>query len=122
MNYKPINLKSKLSFFNDLWSPKVIAEMNNYQFKLVKIKGEFQWHCHKETDETFIVLEGEIRIKFRDGHVDLKQGEMYVVPKLKEHMPCSENESKILLIEPKNIINTGDSKASHLTAENDVWI
>tara|TARA_B100000963_G_scaffold153638_1_gene133795 strand:- start:2768 stop:3136 length:369 start_codon:yes stop_codon:yes gene_type:complete len=122
MNYKPINFKSKFSCFDDLWSPKVIAEMNDYQFKLVKIKGDFQWHCHEETDETFLVLEGEIRIKFRDGYVDLKKGEMYVVPKNKEHMPCCEKEAKVLLIEPKNVVNTGNSKSSRLTAENDVWI
>ena len=122
MNFKAINFKQKYSLFHDYWSPKVIAEMNDYQFKLAKIKGDFQWHCHNDTDETFVVLEGNLKIKFREGHVDLKEGEMYVVPKGLEHKPCAENEAKILLIEPRDVVNTGDSETSELTAENDIWI
>ncbi len=122
MSFKAINFKQKYSLFNDYWSPKVIAEMNDYQFKLAKIKGDFQWHCHNDSDETFVVLEGNLTIKFRKGHVDLKEGEMYVVPKGLEHKPCAENEAKILLIEPRGVVNTGDLEASELTSENDVWI
>lgn len=121
MNYRAINFKNKLSLFHEQWSPKVIAEMNDYQFKVVKIQGEFVWHDHKDTDETFIVLEGNLRIYFKDGHVDLSAGEMYVVPKGVEHKPYAENEAKVLLIEPRGVVNTGDETGSQ-TAENDVWI
>ena len=95
--------------------------MNDYQFKIVKIQGDFVWHDHKDTDETFIVLEGNLRIDFRDGHVNLAKGEMYVVPKTVEHKPFAENEVKILLIEPRGVLNTGQ-EGGERTAENDVWI
>lgn len=121
MDYRAVNLKNKLGLFSEHWSPKVIAEMNDYQFKVVKIQGEFVWHEHKDTDETFIVVEGNLRIDFRDGHVELSEGEMYVVPKGVEHKPYAEQEAKILLIEPRGVVNTGEKIASQ-TAENDVWI
>ncbi|MCL4164954.1 UNVERIFIED_CONTAM: hypothetical protein GTU68_054782 [Idotea baltica] len=95
--------------------------MNDYQFKVVKVHGDFVWHDHPDTDETFIVLEGELRIDFRDGSVTLGPGEMVVVPKGVEHKPFAENEVKILLIEPRGVINTGDSGGDK-TAENDAWI
>ena len=116
-----INLNQKLSLFSEHWSPKVIAEMNDYQFKLVKIKGDFVWHNHDHTDETFIVLEGSLRIDFRVGSVTLNEGEMYVVPKGIEHRPYAEEEAKVLLIEPKGVVNTGN-EVGEKTAENDVWI
>ena len=116
-----INLKEKFSKFSELWSPKVVAEMNDYQFKLVKIKGNFDWHSHEKTDETFIVMQGEMSIEFRDRFVDLSEGDMLVVPKGVEHKPYAENECKVMVVEPKGVVNTGDSKSS-LTAENDVWI
>ena len=94
MIYQAVNFKNKLSLFEERWSPKVIAEMNDYQFKVVKIQGEFVWHDHKDTDETFIVLEGNLRIDFRDGGVELSAGEMSVVPKGIEHKPYAENEAK----------------------------
>ncbi|WP_394393361.1 cupin domain-containing protein [Shewanella woodyi] len=122
MKYKSINFENKLSLFNEQWSPKVIAEMNDYQFKIVKIEGDFDWHAHKDTDETFIVLDGDLRIDFRDGYVSLASGEMFVVPKGVEHRPFAKNEVKILLIEPRGVLNTGDNEASELTATNDVWI
>jgi len=121
MNYKAVNLEEKLGLFDEHWKPKVIAEMNDYQFKIVKIQGDFVWHDHPETDETFIVLEGRLRIDFRDGHVDLGKGEMYVVPKGVEHKPFAEDEVKMLLIEPRGVVNTGD-QGGELTAVNDVWI
>ncbi len=121
MNYFPINFKEKLSKFCDHWSPKVVAEMNDYQFKLVKVKGEFVWHDHPDTDEVFIVLEGKLDIEFRDSKVTLESGEMFVVPKGIEHRPVAEKECKMMLIEPKGVINTGEVE-SDLTAENDVWI
>ncbi|TKD72322.1 cupin domain-containing protein [Pseudalkalibacillus hwajinpoensis] len=121
MMYEPINFSEKLSKFNEHWSPKVVSEMNDYQFKLVKVKGDFVWHDHQETDEVFIVIEGEMTIAFRDGEVQLSRGEMYVVPKGVEHKPYAEKECHIMLVEPKGVVNTGDSH-SELTAENDVWI
>ena len=118
---KAININDKLNKFSDLWSPKVIAEMNDYQFKLAKVKGEFVWHSHKETDETFIVLNGELFIEFRDKKIKLNKGELYIVPKGVEHKPYAENECHIMLIEPKGIINTGD-KSTKLTSKNDIWV
>ena len=116
-----INLREKLEKFSDHWSPKVIAEMNDYQFKLVKIKGEFVWHNHTDTDETFIVIEGEMKIEFEDKTVVLREGEMYVVPKGVDHKPYAEEECKIMIIEPRGVVNTGDIEGD-LTASNDVWI
>jgi len=121
MNYNSINFKEKLAKFNEQWKPKVIAEMNDYQFKLVKIQEEFVWHDHEDTDEVFIVLEGDMSIEFRDGKAELSEGEMFVVPKGIEHKPIAEKECKVLLIEPRGVVNTGKS-SGQLTAENDVWI
>ena len=122
MSYTAINFNQKLSLFSEHWSPKVIAEMNDYQFKIVKIKGDFVFHNHQNTDETFIVLEGSLRIDFNDGAVEVNAGEMFVVPKGVEHKPYAEQEVKMLLIEPRGVLNTGDSDTSDLTAQNDVWI
>ena len=121
MTYKPINIKEKLSKFRDYWSPKVVAEMNDYHFKLVKVQGEFVWHDHPETDEVFILLDGQLDIEFRDGKVSLESGEMFVVPKGLEHRPVAEKECKVMVVEPKGIINTGTAD-SDLTTENDVWV
>lgn len=121
MLLEKINLKNKLSKFSKHWSPRIIAEMNNYQFKVAKIKGEFIWHNHKDTDETFIVIEGNMTIKFRDSEVKLSEGEMYVVPKGIEHKPCADNECKILVIEPRGVINTGDA-GGELTIDKEMWI
>lgn len=122
MTYQAINFDQKLTLFNEHWTPKVIAEMNDYQFKLVKVEGDFVWHDHKDTDETFIVLDGVLRIDFRDGAVILKAGEMFVVPKGVEHKPYAENEVKLLLIEPCGVVNTGEAETGEKTAVNDVWI
>ena len=116
-----INLKDKLSKFSKHWSPRIIAEMNNYQFKVAKIKGEFIWHDHKDTDETFIVIEGNMTIKFRDSEIKLSEGEMYIVPKGIEHKPYADNECKILVIEPRGVINTGDA-GGELTIDKEMWI
>ena len=121
MMSKKINFKDKYSKFSKHWSPRIIAEMNDYQFKLAKIKGEFIWHNHKDTDETFIVLEGEMILKFRDSEVKLSKGEMYVVPKGVDHKPCAEKECKILVVEPRGVINTGEV-VGDLTINEDMWI
>ncbi len=121
MNYIPVNFQEKLAKFNEHWTPKVIAEMNDYQFKLVKIEGEFVWHDHPDTDEVFVVLDGEMAIEFRDGTVELSEGEMFVVPKGVEHKPVAANECQVLLIEPRGVVNTGNAGGDK-TAVNDVWI
>lgn len=119
MPYKSINLQEKFGLFNEQWLPKVIAEMNDYQFKLGKLEGDFVWHDHPDTDESFIVIEGSLRIDFRDGSVHLAAGEMFVVPKGVEHKPYAEREVKLLLIEPRGMLNTGH-KGGERTATNDV--
>ena len=121
MKHESINFDNKFSKFSEHWSPKVIAEMNDYQFKLVKIKGDFVWHDHKDTDEVFMVLSGEMEIEFRDGKVKISEGEMYVVKKGLEHKPFAQDECKILIIEPRGVVNTGKTE-SELKAENDKWI
>ena len=121
MSYRAINLREKFGLFSEQWNPKVIAEMNDYQFKIVKLHGDFIWHDHKDTDETFIVVEGSLRIDFRDGAINLEPGEMFVVPRGVEHKPFAENEVKVLLIEPRGVLNTGH-EGGERTAQNDVWI
>jgi mannose-6-phosphate isomerase-like protein (cupin superfamily) len=121
MDYSAINLKEKLALFDEQWSPRVIAEMNEIQFKVVKLEGEFVWHSHAQTDEVFMVLAGKMAIEFRDGRVDLSAGEMYVVPKGVEHRPVAAMECHVLLVEPRGVVNTGDA-GGELTADNDVWI
>jgi len=121
MNYSAINFQQKLAQFSEHWSPKIIAQMNDYHFKLVKIQGEFVWHSHAETDEVFIVLEGDMGIEFRDAKVHLHAGELLIVPRGTEHKPYAEHECKVLLVEPAGTINTGDAGGA-LTAANDIWI
>lgn len=121
MTYQAINFADKFSLINDQWQPRVVAEMNDYQFKVVKLQGEFVWHSHEDTDETFLVLDGEMRIDFRDGAVTLQAGEMYVVPRGVEHKPYAEAEACVMVIEPRGVVNTGDA-GGDMTAENDRWI
>ncbi|MEM5274570.1 cupin domain-containing protein [Cupriavidus taiwanensis] len=122
-----IDLVGKIAQIDGHWQPRVVAEMNDYQFKVVKVEGEFEWHRHADTDETFIVLEGELRIDFRqgpagDGSILLRAGQMAVVPKGVEHKPCADAEVKLVLIEPRGVVNTGDGAAGERTVENDQWI
>ncbi len=121
MSYQAINFAAKFDRFDDHWAPRVIAAMNDYQFKLVRVAGDFVWHAHADTDEAFIVLDGELTIEFRDGQVTLGAGEMYVVPRGVEHRPRAAREARLLLIEPKGVVNTGDAGGA-LTADNEVWI
>ena len=118
---KKINLKSKFQKFTDQWSPKVIEEMNDYQFKLVKIENDFTWHKHEDTDEAFFVIEGKMGIELEDETIELNEGEMIVIPKGKKHKPYANKEAKIMLIEPKGVTNTGDIR-NDFTTENDQWI
>ncbi|HET9033689.1 MAG TPA: cupin domain-containing protein [Dokdonella sp.] len=117
----PINLIAKLALISDRWSPRVIAEMNDIQFKLVKLEGDFIWHQHDETDEVFLVIKGEMQIGFRDREVTVGEGEMFVVPRGVEHITRAAEECHALIIEPRDVINTGDS-GGDLTARNDLWI
>ncbi|PSH54427.1 cupin [Phyllobacterium brassicacearum] len=119
--YNAINLSKKFELFSEQWLPKVVAELNDYQFKIARIEGDFVWHDHPETDEAFIVLEGELRIDFRNGAVHLKASEMFIVPKGVEHKPFAEKEVKLMLIEPRGVLNTGH-EGGERTAQNDVWI
>ena len=116
-----INLAEKLTTFSDLWSPRVVAEMNDYQFKLAKLKGEFVWHNHEHTDEVFIVVKGSMYIEMEHETIHLSEGEMYVVPKGVMHKPHAETECHVMLVEPRGVVNTGDA-GGELTAENDVWV
>ena len=118
----PINLEKKFKKFTDHWSPKVIGEMNDYQFKLAKVKGDFIWHHHLDTDETFFVIKGKLTIEFKNGKVDIEEGEMYIVPKGVAHKPMASNECQIMIIEPKGVINTGNKMDSELKSDNDVWV
>ena len=121
MGHSAINLAQKLNTFSDHWSPKIIARMNDYHFKLVKLQGDFVWHSHVDTDEVFLMISGSMQIDFRAGSVELKTGEMFVVPKGVEHKPWAEKECHVLLVEPAETVNTGDA-GGELTAKNDVWV
>lgn len=116
-----VNFNEKFAKISDYWSPRIIAEMNEYQFKIVKLLGDFVWHDHKNTDEVFIVIKGEMEISFRDGSVSIREGEMFVVPREVEHITRAVNECHALVIEPRGVVNTGDT-GGPLTAKNDVWV
>jgi mannose-6-phosphate isomerase-like protein (cupin superfamily) len=121
MKKEAINIKDKFGKFSEQWSPKIIAQMNDYHFKLARVKGYFTWHDHKDTDEVFLVIKGELRIDFKDGSVTIREGEMFVVPKGVEHKPFAEKECKILIVEPAGTVNTGDAGGNQ-TTENNIWI
>ncbi|NVJ51134.1 MAG: cupin domain-containing protein [Gammaproteobacteria bacterium] len=116
-----VNLHHQLAKITEHWSPRVIAQLNDYYFKLVKVKGDFVWHSHEDTDEAFLVLEGQLTIKFREYDVELKRGELFVVPRGVEHCPVAADECSILIIEPRGVVNTG-AVSSDLTAATDQWI
>ena len=121
MGFSAINFAEKLAGFSECWSPKIIAQMNDCHFKLVKIQGDFVWHSHAETDEAFIVLNGNLTIEFLDGQANLREGEMLVVPKGVEHKPYATEACQAMLVEQAGTVNTGDTR-DDLTAEDDVWI
>ena len=122
MTVEKINLLDK---FGELpagdYAVRLVAKMNNYDIKIVKFKGDFVWHSHAETDETFIVMEGTLVMNFRDRKVEVRPGEMIVVPKGIEHKPSSEDGYKALLIEPEGVPNTGDVR-SEITIEKVEWV
>ena len=116
-----VNLAEKFALFSEHWTPKIIAELNDYQIKIVKVVGDFVWHDHSDTDEFFLVIEGTLFIEFEDETMELNAGELYVVPKGVQHRPYALEECKVMLIEPRGVVNTGEAE-SNLTASNDVWI
>lgn len=121
MNYTAVDISKKFELFKDQWSPKIIGEINDYYIKLARIQGHFTWHMHEETDEVFFVHKGNMRIDFRDGAVELTEGQMFVISKGKEHKPYAENECEIMLFEPKGTLNTGNVR-DEFTKENPDWI
>ena len=116
-----INLEDKLSRFTDHWSPRIIARLNGQDVKLAKFSGAFDWHSHRDADELFLVLKGAFRMEFRDRAVDLREGEMIVVPRTVEHRPVAEEECAVLLFEPAGLLNTGEEPTSDRTTSGN-WI
>ena len=112
-----IDIKEKLSQFNDFWNPRIVGELNGQEVKLVKFKGEFVWHHHENEDEMFLVIDGEFKMEFRDKVVLIKAGEFIIVPKGVEHKPVAENEVSVMLFEPASTLNTGNTKGA-LTQEH----
>jgi mannose-6-phosphate isomerase-like protein (cupin superfamily) len=122
LNVRPrprvVDIGERLSSFADHWSPKVVALLNDYEVKLVKVRGEFVWHDHADTDELFLVVTGRLTIRLRDGDVVLGPGQLYVVPRGVEHCPVAEEEVSMLLLEPAGVVNTG-AAGGRLTAARD---
>ncbi|MFD6756946.1 cupin domain-containing protein [Micromonospora gifhornensis] len=118
MTHVAVDIAEKLSRFSQYWSPKVVARLNDYEIKVVKVQGEFVWHSHEDTDELFLVVSGELTIQLRDGEVILGPGQLFVVPRGVEHCPVAEGEVHAVLIEPAGVVNTGDA-GGPLTATYD---
>jgi len=116
-----VDLRDKLSLFSDHWSPKVVATLNDYEVKVVKVKGEFVWHSHADTDELFLVVDGSLTIRLPDGDAVLGPGQLFVVPRGVEHCPVAAEEASLLLIEPAGVVNTGES-GGELTAPHDTTL
>ncbi len=117
-----VDLTEKLSKFAEHWSPKVVARMNDYEIKVVKLQGEFVWHSHADTDELFLVVDGHLTIQLRDGDVELGPNDVYVVPRGVEHCPRADGEVSALLIEPKGTVNTGDSPSERTAPLQDIGL
>ncbi len=115
---RAVDIAEKFALFSEHWSPKVVARLNDYEIKLVRIKGEFVWHTHEDTDELFLVIDGVLTIQLRDGDVTLQPGQLYVVPRGVEHCPITDGEVQAMLIEPSGVVNTGDA-GGPLTAVHD---
>jgi len=120
---KPVNLLQKFTLFEDQWSPRVIAESNGQLIKLAKLEGEFVWHNHPDEDEVFFIVKGELLLRFRDRDIQLKEGELYVVPKGVDHFPIAEKECWVMLVEPKGTKHTGETDFERsVKEENQEWI
>jgi mannose-6-phosphate isomerase-like protein (cupin superfamily) len=116
--HTPVDIAEKLSLFSEHWSPKMVARLNDYEIKVVKVQGGFTWHTHQDTDELFLVTHGQLTIQMRDGNVTLGPGQLFVVPRGVEHCPVTDGEAHAVLIEPIGVVNTGDAGGS-LTAAHD---
>lgn len=116
----PINISEKFKLFNEYWTPKKVGELNGQQILLAKLKGEFIWHTHEDEDELFIIIKGSLKLEFRDKIMELKEGEMCIIPKGVEHKPIAENEVHVMLFEPLSIKHTGniESEFTVKTFEN----
>jgi len=115
---RAVDIAEKFTLFSEYWSPKVVARLNDYEIKLVRIKGEFVWHTHEDTDELFLVIDGTLTIQMRDGDVTVRPGQLFVVPRGVEHCPIADGEVQAMLIEPSGVVNTGDA-GGPLTAVRD---
>jgi mannose-6-phosphate isomerase-like protein (cupin superfamily) len=111
-----VNLREKLALFEEPWSPRTVATINDYKIMIVKAEGDFVWHSHPETDDFFLVLKGQLEIDLRDHTITLGEGELAVVPRGVEHRPRAAGEAHVLLIEPQGTVNTGDAPESERTA------
>lgn len=115
----PVDIADKFSQFSDHWSPKVVARLNDYEIKLLKVQGEFVWHTHEDTDELFLIIDGELTIQLRDGNVTLRPGQLYVVPRGVEHCPIADGEVQAMLMEPAGVVNTGNADSALTAAYDD---
>lgn len=122
MAIKKVNLKEKFSKFSELWSPKIVGELNGQHIKLVKAKGTFDWHKHDHEDELFYVVKGAFSMELENETIPVREGEMVIIPKGTLHRPVAEEEVHLLLFEPASTVNTGDNTNSGLTKENPEWI
>jgi mannose-6-phosphate isomerase-like protein (cupin superfamily) len=120
-SHAAVNLQEKFAKFSDHWSPKIVGALNDLHIKAVKVKGEFVWHSHDDTDELFLVITGSLVIRMRDGEVSVSAGEFFVVPRGVEHMPVAEQECDVLLFEPAGTVNTGDAGGER-TVASEPWI
>lgn len=114
---KKINLKEKLAKFSDHWSPKIIGQLNHQLVKVAKLQGEFVWHSHENEDELFMVIDGSFTMELRDRNIEVREGELIIIPRGTEHRPVAKKEVSILLFEPNTLINTGEVR-NQLTVEN----
>ncbi|TBL45017.1 cupin domain-containing protein [Verrucosispora sp. SN26_14.1] len=117
--HEAVDIADRLSRFSEHWSPKVVARLNDYEVKVVKVRGEFVWHTHEDTDELFLVVSGELTIQLRDGDVLLRPGQLFVVPRGVEHCPVADGEVHAILIEPAGVVNTGDAGGALTAAYDD---
>lgn len=105
-----VDLKEKLSSFNEYWQPKIVGELNGQYVKLAKLKGEFLWHSHENEDEMFLVIKGKLTIKLKDQDIALEEGQFFIIPRGAEHLPVAEEEVHVMLFEPQSVLNTGDKR------------
>jgi len=122
MEINKVSIQEKLSLFQDYWNPRIVGELNGQHVKLVKAKGEFDWHKHDHEDEMFLVIRGAFDMELRDGSVNIREGEFIIIPKGVEHRPVAREEVQIMLFEPATTVNTGDNQQSRLTQKKVDWI